>query len=62
MAVSEMVEQRVERRLAAILVADMVGYCRQLAADEESMSNQLERHDQARAFAHTVCDNISSCK
>ncbi len=30
-----MVEGRVERRLAAILAADVVGYCRLMGADEE---------------------------
>ena len=31
-----MAEQRVQRRLAAILAADVVGYSRQMGEDEES--------------------------
>ena len=33
-----------ERRLAAILVADMVGYSRMMAADEVGTLNRLKHH------------------
>jgi len=36
-----MVEERVERRLAAILAADVAGYSRLIGADEEGTLNQL---------------------
>ena len=36
-----MVEERVQRRLAAILVADVVGYSRQIEADEEGTRARL---------------------
>src|SRR5271163_2961315 len=39
-----MAEQRVERRLAAILAADVVGYSRLMAADEEGTLARLNVH------------------
>ena len=36
-----MAEERVQRRLAAILVADVVGYSRQIEADEEGTRARL---------------------
>jgi adenylate cyclase len=36
-----MAEQRVERRLAAILAADVVGYSRLIGTDEQGTLNQL---------------------
>ncbi len=38
---TEMAEQRVERRLAAILAADVVGYSRLIGADEQGTLDQL---------------------
>ncbi len=37
-------EERVERRLAAILAADLVGYSRLMEANEEETLSQLRRH------------------
>src|SRR5271163_980573 len=39
-----MAEQRVERRLAAILAADVVGYSRLMGADEEGTLARLKAH------------------
>src|SRR6202161_3975812 len=39
-----MAEQRIERRLAAILAADVVGYSRLMGADEAGTLNALKRH------------------
>src|SRR5208283_1159292 len=39
-----MTEARVERRLAAILAADVVGYSRQMGADEAGTLAALKRH------------------
>jgi adenylate cyclase len=39
-----MAEERVERRLAAILAADVVGYSRLMGADEEATLADLKRH------------------
>ncbi len=39
-----MAEERVQRRLAAILAADVVGYCRLMDADERGMLARLHRH------------------
>lgn len=39
-----MVEKRVERRLAAILAADIAGYSRLMGADEEGILRQLQGH------------------
>ncbi len=39
-----MAEQRVERRLAAILAADVVGYSRLMGADEEGTLARLNAH------------------
>ncbi len=36
-----MVEERVQRRLAAILAADVVGYSRLIEADEEGTRTRL---------------------
>jgi adenylate cyclase len=38
---SRMAEQNVERRLAAVLAADVVGYSRMMAADEEGTLARL---------------------
>ena len=38
-----MAEERVKRRLAAILVADVVGYSRQIEADEEGTRVRLRK-------------------
>jgi adenylate cyclase len=40
-----MTEGRVERRLAAILAADVVGYSRLMEADEEGTLAALKRSD-----------------
>jgi adenylate cyclase len=37
-------EERVERRLAAILAADIAGYSRLMAVDEEGTLRQLKVH------------------
>jgi len=42
-----MTEARVERRLAAIVAADVAGYSRLMAADEEGTLAQLKAHRQA---------------
>jgi len=39
-----MVEERVDRRLAAILAADVAGYSRLMGADEEGILRQLKGH------------------
>ena len=39
-----MVEERAERRLAAILVADVVGYSRLMGEDEEGTLNAINAH------------------
>ena len=39
-----MAEQRIERRLAAILAADVVGYSRLMGADEAGTLAALKRH------------------
>src|ERR1051325_7501971 len=39
-----MAEARVERRLAAILAADIAGYSRLMGVDEEGTLRQLKRH------------------
>jgi class 3 adenylate cyclase len=39
-----MAEQRVERRLAAILAADVAGYSRLMGADEEGTLSRLDAH------------------
>src|SRR5580765_7968122 len=39
-----MVEERAERRLAAILAADVVGYSRLMGADEEGTLARLKEH------------------
>ncbi len=39
-----MVEERVQRRLAAILAADVVGYSRLMEADEETTLQTLKSH------------------
>ena len=39
-----MAEERVQRRLAAILVADVVGYSRLMEADEEGTLAALTAH------------------
>src|SRR6476660_9803049 len=42
-----MIEQRINRRLAAILAADVVGYSRLMGADEEGTLAALKRHREA---------------
>lgn len=39
-----MAEDQTNRRLAAILAADVVGYSRMMAADEAGTLNSLKRH------------------
>ncbi len=39
-----MAEKRVQRRLAAILAADVVGYCRMMREDETGTLAQLKTH------------------
>jgi len=39
-----MAEQRVERRLAAILAGDVAGYSRLMGADEEGTLSRLNAH------------------
>jgi class 3 adenylate cyclase len=39
-----MVEERVERRLAAIFAGDIAGYSRLMGADEEGTLRQLKAH------------------
>src|SRR6202035_5567615 len=40
----DMAEQRVERRLAAVLAADVAGYSRLMGADEEGTLARLNAH------------------
>ena len=42
-----MAEERVDRRLAAILAADIAGYSRLMGADEEGTLRQLKAHRKA---------------
>ncbi len=42
-----MVTERVERRLTAILAADVAGYSRLMGVDEEGTLAQLKAHRQA---------------
>lgn len=41
-----MAEERINRKLAAILTADVVGYSRLMASDEEGTLAALKRHRQ----------------
>src|SRR5262249_33818488 len=41
-----MAEERINRKLAAILAADVVGYSRMMASDEEGTLAALKRHRQ----------------
>ena len=42
-----MAEERVKRKLAAILAADVVGYSRLMGADEAGTLSALKRHREA---------------
>jgi adenylate cyclase len=42
-----MAERRIERRLAAILAADVAGYSRLMGADEEGTLTELKAHQRA---------------
>ncbi len=42
-----MAEERVKRKLAAILAADVVGYSRLMGADEAGKLSALKRHREA---------------
>jgi adenylate cyclase len=42
-----MIEERINRRLAAILAADVVGYSRLMGADEAGTLAALKRHREA---------------
>ena len=46
---------RVDRRLAAILAADVAGYSRLMGADEEGMVGFVDVQTDYRARATTVC-------
>ena len=48
-------QDRVERRLAAILAADVAGYRRHMGADEEGTLAQLKTHRRALMFAGRNC-------
>ena len=43
-----MAEERVQRRLAAIMAADVVGYSRLMGADEEGTLARLSEYDRRR--------------
>ncbi len=43
-----MAEERIQRRLAAILAADVVGYTRMMDADEAGTFARLETHCRIR--------------
>ena len=53
-----MTEERVQRRLAAILAADVVGYSRLMGADEEGTLAALNSHlkDLIRTDAAGFCE------
>ena len=46
---TEMAEQRTERRLAAILAGDVAGYSKLMGADEEDTLTRLNAHRNFRA-------------
>jgi len=48
-------QDRVERRLAAILAADVAGYSRHMGADEEGTLAQLKTHRRALMFEGRNC-------
>jgi adenylate cyclase len=54
-----MAEERVNRKLAAILAADVVGYSRLMASDEEGTLAALKRHRQM-VFEPAVAAALSS--
>ncbi len=47
-----MAEQRVQRRLAAILAADVVGYSRLMGADDEETLARLPRSTETTQIRH----------
>jgi adenylate cyclase len=53
-----MAEERAERRLAAILAADVVGYSRLIGADEEGTLNQLRS---IRAELTRIMQRVDRC-
>jgi adenylate cyclase len=52
-----MVEERVNRRLAAVLAADVVGYSRLMAADEAGTLAALKRHREAIFDPAVIANN-----
>ena len=52
-----MVAERVNRKLAAILAADVVGYSRLMGADEAGMPAALKRHREAVFFPAVAAHN-----
>ena len=56
-----MAEERVERRLAAILAADVAGYSRLMGVDEEGTLAALKRHRrEARIIGYAIADRTKS--
>jgi len=56
-----MTDERVNRKLAAILAADVVGYSRLMGADEEGTLAALKQHRQA-LFDPTVAAQKRRCR
>ena len=59
-----MASERVERRLTAILAADVAGYSRLMGADEEGTLAQLKAHrralvDPKHGQAHGIVHSVS---
>jgi len=51
-------QRQVERRLAAIVAADVVGYGRLMGADEEGTLAQLKAHRRALVLLHKGFDRL----
>ena len=54
--------ERIERRLTAILAADVVGYSRLMSADEEGTLAQLKGHRSAifNPSQRTICGTLET--
>ena len=57
-----MIEQRINRRLAAILAADVVGYSRLMGADEAGTLSALKRHREAIFDPAVAAHSGSHCE
>ena len=53
-----MAEERAQRRLAAILVADVVGYSRLMEQDEAKVFQQDQQFWRAREWLRQTCSQL----